>query len=259
MTRTIVWASATLAMTISLGLLAGCQTHATPQAQAPSTPEIPTMVALHADTVVDVDGRLDEEIWQQAPAYPLVRSADAGDRGVDEPGEVRLAWDDEYLYLAARMTDTDVVAESDENDVHHYQFGDVCELFVKPADATYYWELYVTPNGKKTDFFFPGRGRIGLPSCIEADTGLTVGAQLKGTLNIWHDRDGQWTAELAIPVEDLTSQGATFAPGSEWRVLVGRYNFSRYLGDGPELTMAPQLPFTGFHHLPGWAKLVLRK
>ncbi len=124
--------------------------------------------------------------------------------------------------------------------------GDLVELFLKPEDYTWYWELYATPTSKKTSFWYPGRGRVGLESGFQYECGLQVAAENNGTVNKWEDRDRYWTAEMAMPIRDLTSRGETFRPGSKWWILIGRYNYSRYL-PRREFSMFPQLSQTDFH------------
>lgn len=223
----------------------------------PTMPEkLPVMKAVFAAHPVKIDGILDDAVWKKAPAYPLQLDLAAQKAGhtLHEDGEVRLAWDAKHLYVAARFTDSDIVAEGKEDQLHHYSMGDLLEVFLKPEDETWYWELYATPAGKKTSFFFPGRGRLGLPSCFKYSCGLTVAAHCDGTLNRWEDRDREWTAEMAMPIEDLTSRGETFAPGARWRVLASRYNYSRYLPN-KELSMAPALPQTNYHLTENYAIL----
>lgn len=224
--------------------------------------DLPTMVATYTPTPVVIDGKLDDPIWSKTPVYPLNLSADKVSQGLtlEEAGEVRLAWDDRYFYVAARFHDSDVVAEGKTDQLHHYKLGDLCELFLKPADQTWYWELYGTPAGRKTAFWFPGRGRLGLPSMEDYTCGLTVAAEVQGTLNDWRDRDEGWTVEIAMPIKDLTARGETFGPGADWRILVSRYNYSRYLTtQGPELSMTPQLTVSSYHLIEEYARLCLEK
>ncbi len=205
-----------------------------------------------------IDGVLDEAVWQKAPAYPLFLGQDRAADGtvLEESGSVRFAWDENNVYVAVTYTDSDIVAEGTQDEQLHFNMGDVAEVFLKPGGNTCYWELYVTPHGNKSTLFFPGRGRMGLPGSIEYSSGLQVGAKVNGTLDAWQDNDEGWTAELAIPVKDLTAYGDAFGPGSDWRVLVARYNYSKNLNIiGPELSMTPQLPQTFFHLTDGYAKL----
>ena len=49
-----------------------------------------------------------------------------------------------------------------------------------------------------------------------------------------------------MPVKNLEAFSYKFGPGQNWTILIGRYNYSRYL-DPTELSMAPQLSKTSYH------------
>ncbi len=219
------------------------------------------MVSKYTAQPIKLDGLLDEPAWQQAQIYQMTLSADNTSSGKipQETGSVRLAWDDNFFYVGWELPDSDVVAEGNENHLHHYTLGDIGELFLKPDDQSWYWELYVTPGGNLSTFWFPCRGRLGLKSCFEQyHFDMKVAAQCEGTLNNWQDKDVRWTAEMAVPISELTARGEKFAPGAKWHILTARYNYSRYLPEtGPELTMYPQLPRTNHHLLENYAALEL--
>jgi len=220
-----------------------------------------TVIALYTDVPVRMDGRLDDPVWRDAPAYPLHLAADVDPGGLDdvqEPGEARFAWDDDNLYIAIHYTDSDVVAEGEHDNDMHFTMGDVGEVFIKPDGNTLYWELYVTPHGMKSAFFFPSWSRS-LPSSFDYTMDLHVAAKVDGSLNDWTDRDKGWTGEMAIPRAELEQYGDAF-PGEGWSILVARYNYGRYLEkQGAELTMMPRLPMTSYHYHPGYARLELRR
>ena len=221
-----------------------------------------TLRARHTAAPLVVDGRLDEAVWKQARVYPLHLADDMAPNGepVKEAGKIQLAWDDRYLYVGIRCVDSDLVAEGREDEMRHFELGDLFELFLKPDEESWYWELYVTPRGKKTSFFFPGCGRFGLPGNMNYQSGLQVAARCDGTLDNWRDKDVGWTAEMAMPIKDLSEEGYPFAPDKKWRILVARYNYSRYFSSrGPELTMTPKLSETNFHLLAEYARLELVK
>ena len=229
-------------------------------AQRTRTMDFRTIVARYTDTPVTVDGKLDEPCWQQAIVYPMARGKDRETLNVKirEGGEVMVCWDTTNLYVGTKFYDSDVVAEGTEDQLHQYGMGDVVELFLKPEQSPWYWELYATPTAKKTAFFYPSRGRLGLPSGFKYSSGLKVGAQVEGTLNNWKDRDAYWTAEMAMPLADLTANGDKFEPGVPWRIFVGRYNYSFYLS-ALEYTMVPQLPFSNYHYISGYGWLDIVK
>ena len=217
------------------------------------------MEASYTNIPIIIDGNLDEKGWNKAKVYELQLSRNQNNKGPKEKGMIRFAWDNKYFYLGASFKDSDIVAEGKVNNLHHYKFGDVCELFLKPASNSWYWELHATPNNKKTVFWYPSRGRLGLPSSFEDYTcGLEVASQHIGTLNDWTDVDNGWTVEMAVSIKDLTARGERFGIGTNWRILVGRHNYSKYLGNR-ELSMAPKLSQMNFHSLEEYAMLQLIK
>ena len=87
---------------------------------------------------------------------------------------------------------------------------------------------------------------------------MIVAANCNGTINDWTDKDTGWTAEMAMPIKDLTANGDTFDAGADWLILIGRYNYSRYI-EYPELSMSPQISQTNFHLLEDYGVLRLVK
>jgi len=193
-----------------------------------------------------------------APTYPyLLLNAGPKSPAPIEGGQVRFTWDDTHLHAFFELQDHDVLQESDQDQRHHYETGDVVELFLKPEGATWYWEFYATPNGRKTAFFYPSRGYKGLPSTLDYRSDLKVTAKIDGTLNNWRDRDTGWTATISIPLAELAAAGIPLNAGTPWRVLVGRYNYGRYLPER-ELSMYPSLTKLDFHRHEEWARLELQ-
>jgi len=229
------------------------------------------IAAIYADSRVVVDGWLDESIWTQAKTYPLSLAKDQATKGsteqeadpemqAREAGSVRLVWNDQYLFIAVEFEDLDITAEGQSDQLEHFKFGDVCRVFLKPEDQTWYWELQVTPHSRMSSFWYPGRGRVGLPSNFQYTSGLRVAAKVDGTMNNWRDKDRKWTAELAMPLRDLTAHGETFGPDSLWRIHVARYNYSRYRDDrGPERTTMPRLLTTYGYSLEPYVRLRLMR
>ncbi len=236
-------------------LSAGCATSpSAPSGTAPGA-EQPVMLARRADAPVRLDGKLDDPAWQKAAVYQLHKGLDRADPPLKEPGAVRLLWDADYLYVGVKYSDSDVVQEGATNQTPLYGTGDLVEVFLKPATSTWYWEIYGTPNGLQSVFWFASPGRRLLSSIKNhAMRDLKVAAEVRGTLNDWRDRDDYWTAELAIPAKELTQYGDAFGPGSDWRILIARYNYAIGLPEC-ELSMAPQLTRTVFRLLDEYAVL----
>jgi len=233
------------------------KTDKTDKAEKSFVPRI--LVAKHTEKPVVIDGNLDDPVWQKAVRYPLSLSMDSKKATPREGGEVMLAWDAENLYIGAHLVDSDIVQKGQEDQAHFYTTGDLLEVFLKPEKEEWYWELYGTPNNKKTVFWFPSRKFLGVFRNMDQWTkkliNMQVAAHVEGTLNNSDDRDRYWTIEMALPAGQIAPwymftprQEHYFGPGSEWRILISRYNYSRYL-EKEELSMFPPLSVTNFHFL----------
>jgi len=236
------------------------QAEAEPDQFSPLQAASAVVQAVWSETPVVLDGKRDDAIWKSAPSYPLALSQKTATKHSEpqDAGAVQFAWDEDFFYAAFSFRDEDVVQESDKDQTHLYTSGDLAELFLKPEKGTWYWELYAAPNGTQTAFFFPGRGRLGLPSGFTYPSGLKTSATFDGTLNEWKDRDTGWSAEMAIPRKELADVGIPLDPEHPWRIFVGRYNYSRYL-PFKELSMMPAQREDNYHLYEGWADLELVK
>ncbi len=210
---------------ILLALVSGCN----------SIPKKQIYTAEYSTEKIKIDGKLDEKAWAKADTLSF-QALDGS--FCTENGTAKIIWDDKYIYVGAKLYDSDIVQESNEDWVHHYKTGDVLEVFLKPNGRLNYWEIYATPNSKKTAFFYYSRGRVGLPSGFSSKMpGLIVASTCNGTLNNVNDRDQFWTTEMAIPRKELEKHGGKIIPGKEWSFLVSRYNYSAYFDRGVELSL----------------------
>lgn len=206
----------------------------------------------YSSTPIKVDGKLNEPIWTKAKALrfkPIPRSL------CIENGIVKILWDDKYVYVGAVFCDSDIVQLSKRNWRHYYRTGDLIEVFLKPAEKRYYWELYATPNNLKNSLFYISGGRAGLynRSRYKVEE-MLVASTCDGTLNNEKDYDKQWTVDMAIPVKELEKYGEKITPGKVWNFLIGRYNYSIHL-DRKELTRTGTPQSNNFHDYKSWGKL----
>lgn len=237
-----------------------------------------TLIAHYTSAPMKIDGKLDEPIWQTATAYPMhaVKKGGVPDYPLQETALIRLAWDDEYLYVAGDFQDADIVDNSKADQQFLYSTGDTMELFLKPSARRWYWEFYATPRGSKTTLFYPSRGRFGLnPWPYQPGSGLKVASQYQGSLNNWDDRDEGFIIEMAIPRKELARDGQRLVAqdssehdagtdarkadiAAEWTILVSRYNFSAFSETfQAELSTTPRLRVPNFHVYEEWARLKL--
>lgn len=174
-----------------------------------------------------IDGRLDEGTWAGA-----AWSEDFVDiEGPSRPAprlrtRVKMAWDENALYVAAELAEPDLWATITRRDAVIFHDDDF-EVFLDPdGDGRTYFELEINALGTVWDLFLPVRYREGGKARDAFDmAGLRSAVARDGTLNDPRDRDRGWRIELAIPFRSLaTAEVTTRVPrdGEAWKV-----NFSR--------------------------------
>lgn len=248
----------------SLILCGGCATTTSQVVQPPAV-----VARMQGDLVLD--GKLDKAQWKQAPVHAL-SLLDTNEKAPEltrnkiladpfEGGSVQFLLGEKFLYVGLTLKDRDVVAQVAEDQSHLYLSGDVAEVFIKADNAPGYFELYASPLGNKTSFYFPCSGYMGLPESFSAPImkGLEVKANVQGTVNDFRDVDKGWTAEMAIPLAVLKEKlGVDFAPGQSWRVLVSRYNYG-YTMRAKQFSSSPELPQANYHLLEYYSPIVFQK
>jgi len=186
-----------------------------------------TYVAYRTTGELTMDGRLDEDDWQ---------NAEWTDNFVDIEGDkrpaplyrtrVKMLWDDEYLYIAAELEEPHIWATyTERNSVifHENNF----EVFIDPNGDTHnYYEYEVNALGTEWDLLLTKPYRNGgIPISAWHITGLRKGIHLEGTINDPDDIDSLWRVELAFPWEILRECAPGRRkpiPSEQWRI-----NFSR--------------------------------
>jgi len=208
---------------------------------------------------IKIDGVISPGEWDDAQAYQLSRAKEWGyekllprqraieDRTPFERGFFKVKYDSEYLYVLGSMEDKDLVQTARENQKLAFGTGDMIEVLLKPESKSAYWELYGTPWNHCTTLFYPWRGHSYMENQSFND-GIKVAVMLRGTINKDDDEDSGWDIEMAIPRTLIEKTGEEFAPGKEWRILLGRYNYGKNL-PSKQVSSTPRLPRTN-HHIP---------
>lgn len=237
-------------------LLAGCCCNTCVDFKEVDAADYPVSAYKTAEKIT-IDGKLDEKVWQQAEGCNLINvmffkgygKAMANVRKDKfQNGTVYFAYDKDYLYVAGRLQDEDIMQYDTIHQTHSYSNGDAFELFLKPKNKPHYWEIYVTPQNARSSFFYLSSGAIFTYSrnIKHFMKGMRSAVQIDGTLNNSDDRDKGWTFELAIPVKDIADKGVPFDGTAPWTVLPARYNYDvnfRYV----QLSTYPPTPVAGNH------------
>ncbi|MEM1124791.1 MAG: carbohydrate-binding family 9-like protein, partial [Bacteroidota bacterium] len=196
-------------------------------------------VCYRSDTTLIIDGKLDEAIWQQAPAT---------DNFVDIEGNlkplptyatnVKMLWDDDYFYLGAYLKEPHIWAKLTERDAVIFYDNDF-EIFLDPDGDTHnYYEFEVNAFNTVWDLLIlrPYR-EDGAPKVLNhVDmNGLKSAVFINGTINDGTDTDKYWTVEVAIPWKVLNEMAPkAFLPkdGVQWRVNFSRVNWRTEFKNG---------------------------
>lgn len=221
--------------------------------------DIPHYTSHKIDTPIQVDGRLDESVWADAPRSESFRDLISGANTIHET-RVAVLWDDTFLYVGYWIEEPNLQATLTERDAHIYTNNDV-EFFIAGEDA--YYEFEINAYGTIYEVFFiweeaferkgysrmkefdrnqpgvrPFRG-VGYKPHPRGDRigywnwdlpGLQSAVFLDGTINDDSDRDRGWTVELAIPwsgLQALTVGSDTPLPPQDqaiWRMDFSRFN-----------------------------------
>jgi len=221
--------------------------------------EIPHYVAYRTAAKLQIDGHLDEYVWQHAPRSPRFRDMIYGEEAIHDT-RAAVLWDDEYLYVAYWIEEPDLQATLTERDAPIYQNNDV-EFFIAGRDGYYEFEinsfgtiyevLFIWDKANKDGSYdkmeglakdqpgreaFFGVGYKDHPrgprtGFFQWDLpGLLTAVSLDGTINDSSDRDRGWTVELAIPwkgLEVLAMADKRSLPPRDhdiWRMDFSRFN-----------------------------------
>jgi hypothetical protein len=170
-----------------------------------------TLTAVRVATPVVIDGVLDEEVWRTAPpAAGFVQSDPLEGQPATEATEVRVAFDDDYLYIAAVCHDGDPA---------HIVVNDIRKDFAG-AEQDIFEVLLDTFEDRRNGFVFATNAAGARADTQIANEGRDVNPNWDA---VWWvaGRIGPegWTAEFRIPFKTLR-----FRPGDghPWGINFGR-------------------------------------
>ena len=189
---------------------------ATAQLPGASGPKQATAVRVERNTV-RVDGRLDEPAWQQAtPIRDLVQKEPVEGAEPGDPTEVRLLYDDDALYVGARMhsgggrsTMQAPMSRRDEVDQADY-IRISLDTYLDRRTA---YSFGVTASGVRLDHYHPS----------DSETSIDEGFDPVWEARVFIDEEG-WTAEMWIPLSQLRFNDL---PEQVWGLNIHRWVPSR--------------------------------
>ncbi len=193
-----------------------------------------TYIAHQTSSHIEIDGNAAETSWQNAPWSDSYIDIE----GVKIPTydtKMKMIWDDDYLYVFAKMEEPHVWGNLKERDTVIFYNNDF-EIFIDPDGDTHnYYEFEMNALNTIWDLFLSKPYRNGGAILGGWDfKGLRSAVSVQGTLNDFSDQDEGWQIEVAIPWSFRTHPGGqTVIPKNEfWRMNFSRVNWDFELKNG---------------------------
>jgi len=184
-------------------------------------------ICMRTERPLVIDGRLDEPAWAKAlwsEPFADIRGY-LSTRVPTYTTRIKLLWDDQYLYIAARLDEPHVWATLKERNsviFHDNHF----EVFIDPdADSHDYLEFQINALNTVWNLFLNKPYKNGGIPIIREMAGQKTAVFVQGTLNNPTDTDVCWQVELAFPfasIKDFAGRACPPRDGDQWRM-----NFSR--------------------------------
>ena len=165
----------------------------------PSTDRRKLVTAVRADLPITIDGVLDEAVWSQAsPAVDFIQAEPIEGQPASEATEVRVAFDDDNLYIATVCRDSDpsgIVVNNIRKDFADREQDTFEVLLDTFADRRNGFVFVTNPQGARADTQMASEGREVNPSW-DAIWWVNARTTAEG-----------WTAEFRIPFKTLRFHG----------------------------------------------------
>jgi hypothetical protein len=193
-------------------------------------------IAYQASKAIEIDGLALEKNWELANY-----STDFIDiEGIKTPKfktQVKMLWDEHYLYVYAEMEEPHVWGNIKKHDAVIFYNNDF-EVFIDPTDDTYnYSEIEVNALNTTWDLRLNKSYRFGghANDYYEIE-GLKTAVHIKGSLNDPSDIDTSWSVEMAIPLEVILQRKRKKLKhpkeGDYWRINFSRVQWEHDLKNG---------------------------
>lgn len=193
-----------------------------------------TYIAHQTRGPIAIDGNAEEASWQNAPWSDSYIDIE-GEKTPKYDTKMKMVWDDDYLYVFAKMEEPHVWATLKERDTIIFYNNDF-EIFIDPDGDTHnYYEFEMNALNTIWDLFLSKPYRNGGVILGSWDfKGIRSAVSIQGTLNNSNDEDQGWQVEIALPWSFRTHPGGqTAIPKNEiWRMNFSRVNWNFDLDNG---------------------------
>lgn len=163
---------------------------------------------------INIDGVINEKVWAVTPEVgPFLNSRDGSESPLQTEG--RILYDDQFLYFAFTLTDSNIWASYKNRDDHLW-LEEVIEIYLVPdLEGSNYIELEVNPLGTMIDIYLLDI-RKPLPYKSWNSSELEWAVSVDGTID-GEPGDKEWHCEIKFPIADaVTAPNIPPQPGDTW-------------------------------------------
>ncbi|MEM7418057.1 MAG: DUF5916 domain-containing protein [Gemmatimonadota bacterium] len=167
-------------------------------------------------SVVTIDGRVDEAAWSTLSIIPVRQKVPVEGAPPSQPTEIRIGYDEEYLYLSGRLYDREphrIVANTKKRDDFTENTEWVGLLIDTFDDRENALGFFVTPTGMRLD--------MAIANDAQGPNGIRTDWNAFWDAAATRDEDG-WYAEIRIPFTSLpfsAEDGRTVMGITTWRYI----------------------------------------
>ncbi|MFN8572934.1 MAG: DUF5916 domain-containing protein [Gemmatimonadaceae bacterium] len=219
----------------AIGLCASSALAQNPTASPAAERPLPVSNAVRATGSIHVDGKLDEGAWQSAPVTSAFTQVDPDEgRPASQKTEVRVLYDDEYLYVGVRLHDDGPIT------------GRLGRRDMDLGDSDWFGVMLDSYHDHRTAFGFDVN-----PLGVRRDEVKIINTDDNSWDPVWDvattvDAAG-WTAEYRIPFSQLRFSGSN---AQTWGVL-----FERVIGRRHEYATSTPMPKAEVGGVPKYGHL----
>jgi hypothetical protein len=186
---------------------------------------------------IEIDGIENETSWKKANYTDNFIDIE-GIKVPKQKTNVKMLWDNNFLYVFAKLYETHIWGDITERDKVIYHNNDF-EVFINPNKNVFnYGEIEINALGTEWDLFLNKPYRLkGKADSSWNIKGLKSSVFIEGTINNPKDIDNYWTVEIAIPLKEIlalkqNNNSNKVVSGDIWRINFSRVNWDYELNEG---------------------------
>ncbi len=190
----------------------------------PVIPFSPKKYICHrAEEPVEINGIVDKKVWAHAPWTEDFIDISGGIQTLPRlKTRAKMLWDEQYLYIAAELEETQLWATLTERESWLFTENDF-EVFIDPdGDSHHYYEFEINPLGTTWDLMLTKPYRDGgIPVSGWDMEGLKTAVRCDGTVNDPRTGAAGWRCEMALPfkiLKECAPQARPPKPQERWRI-----------------------------------------